>query len=214
MKTKKEIQRGDIYWYIPPRISDTESTSIQQKMRPVVIISNNACNKNSPILSGRYTTTQEKNNIPTHVSVYINNCENTILCEQEVAVVKSRLRHYIGSVDDFTMHQIERAILLQQDINPVDHIYNETDSTKEVKQIIESFDTDMPIDTDKSILENFCIYRENNNAQDTCIEYDLDIRTVDSIYANICKHIGRNKKELPSDIFGWKIYIPKISDKK
>ena len=174
------IRRGDVFWYIPPKIQ-TE-TSIQQKMRPIIIISNDSCNEYSPILSGRYTTTKEKHYLPTHVSFIMNGCENIVLCEQEVAVVKNRLDKYIGTVDNFTMHQIERAILIQQGIDVADHVKTFNDTPIDIEQY-----KTLP----NKCLKEFCEYREKFGARMTCMRYNMDIRSVDKFYREICQHIGQ-----------------------
>lgn len=197
MSTNQQIHRGDIFWYVPPKI---ETSSIQRKMRPVVIISNDACNEYSPIISGRYTTTKEKRYLPTHVSFIMNGYENIVLCEQEVAVVKNRLESYIATVDSFTMHQIERAILIQQGINIMDHVKLIDNSPV----CIENYQNI----SDKKLID-FCEFREKFGARLTCMEYNIDIQSVDRYYRNICQKIGR---PICIGSVNWKQYISDITN--
>lgn len=211
--TQTKIRRGEVYWYSPPII--LSSTSIQQKPRPVLIVSNNICNENSPIISGRCMTTQEKNSLPTHVSVYIDGVENTILCEQELAVVKNRLKACIGRLDYFTMHQVERAIMLQYEIAPIDHIKCEN-NIEDFSVFLNGFYTENRYwnhkfsEHEKREIIKFCEFRETHAAESTCIKFNLDIRSLDTIYSNICKYLKRDRIELPSDKSDWHVYISSL----
>lgn len=177
------ILRGDVYWYNPPETIG--NNSIQQKMRPVVIVSNNTCNENSPILSGRYTTTKiKKYNIPTHVRTYINGKENMIICEQEVPVIKNRLREYICSLDELTIYKIENALLIQYGIDGVDHV-NRLKNKIIYKDNLTYED-----------MVDYCIYYETHSFEDTCIYYALLPSEINKLYFEFCKKISRNKRKI------------------
>ena len=182
MRYNREILRGDVYWYDPPEL--TGGGSIQQKMRPVVIVSNNICNSNSPILSGRYTTSQiNKHDIPTHIKAYINNKLNIIICEQEVPVVKSRLKRYICSLDEFTIYKIEYALLTQYGIFPEDHV-------SRLEYNIHNIDR-----FDGLQMLRYCEYYETHSFEDTCVYYGISDFNASKKYIQFCNKLGRKQKK-------------------
>ncbi len=78
-----------------------EGSHIQDGFRPVVIVSNDACNRYSPIVSViPLTTKHKKPRLPTHVMLREHGlaCASTVLCEQITQVDKSSLRRKIGRV--------------------------------------------------------------------------------------------------------------------
>lgn len=76
------MHRGEIYWM------NVESNvqHINKGFRPVLIVSNDACNTNSPVVTVVPLTTADKKYMPTHVVTYIEGTKNTILCENLMSV--------------------------------------------------------------------------------------------------------------------------------
>ena len=99
-----KYKRGQIWWY---RTGDNFNGSIQGKTRPVIIMSNDAANKNSGCLLAIPCTSAEKKKMYTHTSFYIDNILSTALAENMLSINKDKLGDYIGSVDDELLAQLE-----------------------------------------------------------------------------------------------------------
>lgn len=111
---EREIHRGEIFY-----ITFKEQVgSEQQGGRPVIVVSNESCNKFSPTVTVVPLTTKDKKPLPTHVELNVEGLpvHGTILCEQVQSVSQYRLGSYIGEVDDHIMRKIEKALCVQLDI--------------------------------------------------------------------------------------------------
>ncbi len=82
MLKTKNIIRGSIW--LADLGKPIGKTSIQKNIRPVVIVSNEMCNKFSPVITVVPLTTRTKNNLPTHVTIPIN----TGISQTSVALVE------------------------------------------------------------------------------------------------------------------------------
>ena len=60
------MNRGEIYWVKCAAARGGE----MRKDRPALIVSNELCNKHSPVVEMVYLTTKEKKPLPTHVETY------------------------------------------------------------------------------------------------------------------------------------------------
>lgn len=81
--------------------------------RPVVIISDDKINLNSPVLIVAPLTSQKDKKYGTHVEIYdLKGNKSTILLEQMRTISKADLSTYMGSLPDSKMREIEKAILL------------------------------------------------------------------------------------------------------
>ena len=112
----KTIKRGEIY---SANLGSREG-SIQSGVRPVVIISNDMNNKFSPTVNVLPITSKTKNSIPVHVGIGIKeglSQESTILTEQIVTINQKQLGEYIGECGKYKMHEIEKAIMIQNGIS-------------------------------------------------------------------------------------------------
>ena len=94
--------------------------SVQSGMRPVVIVSNNAANKFSPVITAvPLTSNLRKTVLPTHVLLRESGLKSPslALCEQILSVDKSCLVKCIGSVENlFVRLAIRHALLVQLDL--------------------------------------------------------------------------------------------------
>lgn len=105
------IQRGDIYYADLTPVIGSE----QGGVRPVVIIQNNAGNRYSPtVIVAAITSRLSKHRLPTHIwigsdfsGLYRN---SMILMEQVRTIDRSRLKEYIGSLNEAQMKRMDRAI--------------------------------------------------------------------------------------------------------
>lgn len=115
MTFDKEVHRGEIFYLLKGPITDSE----QQGGRPVVIVSNEACNMHSRCVTVCCFTTQEKNPLPTHVTYDEENsvAHGTIMAETVQTVAKMRLGSYIGELPERKMRELEKALAIQLNIN-------------------------------------------------------------------------------------------------
>lgn len=110
------IKRGQIYQVDLGR----QEGSIQAGTRPVVVVSNNLNNKFSPTVNVLPITSKTKNSIPVHVEIGITEGLpqlSTVLVEQMVTINKNQLTQCLGQCSMNKMHEIERAILIQNGID-------------------------------------------------------------------------------------------------
>ena len=111
-------RRGDIYY---ADLGERQNTSIQDGIRPVVIVSNDMANRHSPVitmipLTGRI---QKKRALPTHVLIPQSvatglSTASLALAEQVTTISKDRLLDYRGRITNpHIMDAIDRAIKIQ-----------------------------------------------------------------------------------------------------
>ena len=115
------IKRGEIY------LVDlgAQKGSIQSGKRPVIVVSNNMNNKYSPTVNVLPITSQNKNNIPVHVSIGIESGltkESTVLVEQNIPINKTQIIKYMGKCNKYKMYEIEKALLIQNGIDLDSHL--------------------------------------------------------------------------------------------
>jgi len=104
-----EVKYGDIYW---ARLDGGVEGSEQGGIRPVINIQNPVGSKHSPtIIVAIITTSMTKAKLPTHeeISGYGLPKDSVVLLEQIRTIDKSRLKGYIGHVDEIKMKKIDRA---------------------------------------------------------------------------------------------------------
>lgn len=102
------IRRGDIFYILPGSCVGSE----QQAGRPAIIVSNDACNRNSSVVEVVYLTTQPKKDLPTHVTIRSSPKGGTALCEAIYSVSTERLSDYAGHVTNEEMAALEIAMLI------------------------------------------------------------------------------------------------------
>ena len=94
-------QTGQIWMADLPMHSP--NSSVQAGRRPVVIVSNSKCNKNSPVISIVPCSSRlRKNPLPTHVTLKdIPGLprESLVLCEQIISLDKTCLISYMGTIE-------------------------------------------------------------------------------------------------------------------
>lgn len=108
--------RGTVWMCEEDSIIDGETirkgfrTHVQKKTRPVLVLSSNFGNSHSPVLNVLPMTSQSK---PCSVNVEVFTEEQTvnyILCNQIKTVDANNLSHYMFSVDESVMHEVEKTI--------------------------------------------------------------------------------------------------------
>ena len=134
-KPISKVRRGQVWFLVDPK-GDYDG-SIQGKNRPVVVVSNNSCNENSPVIHVVPITTANKNSLPTHVKFNDGKFEQTILCEQLKPVKESLFydrSYYKYSLSDDTMQMVDEAIANQLGLSLV--MPNSERFWKSVEQMI------------------------------------------------------------------------------
>jgi mRNA interferase MazF len=112
------MRRGDIY---DARLNPTEGSE-QAGVRPVVIVSRDAINKNSSVIVVVPFTkaTNVKRNYPNNVRIAKGEggltIESVLLGGQVRAISKSRLLRHRGMLSSETMKQVERALRITLDL--------------------------------------------------------------------------------------------------
>ena len=130
---QKVILRGDIYY------ADLNPTvgSEQGGVRPLVILQNNVGNRYSPTVIAAAITASPKKPLPTHVTID-HACEQLkesfVLLEQIRTIDRSRLREYVGRLDEQEMKKIDEALAISVGLAPA-HLYvTETEDAAWKKQ--------------------------------------------------------------------------------
>ena len=119
------IKRGEVY------VADLSGSigSEQTGTRPVVIVQNDIGNQHSPtVIVACITTKAKKTGMPTHIIVRMSegslSRRSMIMAEQLRTIDRKRLRDRIGTVDDLTQKQIDRAISISLALGEENkHIY-------------------------------------------------------------------------------------------
>ena len=111
------MKQWDIYL---AELHSYENSHIQNGYRPVIIVSNNAMNASSGIVTIVPLTTRIKKTwFPTHVILNSRALNKTgmALCEQVMPLDKFRLHRYIGNVcEESERTALQNALLCQFDL--------------------------------------------------------------------------------------------------
>jgi len=105
------IARGEIYF---AKLSDVGG-SVQNGMRPVLIIQNDKGNKFSPTTIVVPITSKAKKPMPTHVRVGTElglRVSSTILAEQIICINKSQIAGFVTKLPASAMQKVETALAL------------------------------------------------------------------------------------------------------
>lgn len=88
---------------------------LQSGIRPAIVVSNNACNKYSPIVHVVPLTSKNKKKLPTHVEILHTGLKeiSIALVEQLTSINKDQILSNIGSISNFIMNRIDNAIEIQ-----------------------------------------------------------------------------------------------------
>ena len=105
----KKIVKGAIFYADLDPIIGSE----QKGIRPVIIIQNDMGNKHSPTVLAAPVSTKKDKILPTHILIKQFDKirqDSIVLLEQIRVLDKSRLKGYMGTLDDETMEQVNNAI--------------------------------------------------------------------------------------------------------
>lgn len=115
MNGKKNVfpKRGEIHWVnLDPSIGNET-----KKTRPGLIVSNDAGNEFSGIVTIAPITSKIKNVYPFEVKVVVKGKAGKVMLNQCRTIDKSRLVGKIDSIDQATMEQVEEAIKIVFGLN-------------------------------------------------------------------------------------------------
>lgn len=114
---KNFIFRGELYYVdLDPSIG-----SEQGGIRPIVVLQNNIGNKYSPtvLVAPIISKTNIKKKLPTHVLIKAFGDirhNSLVLLEQTRVIDKTRLRSYLGRLNEVQLSKINKALLIALDI--------------------------------------------------------------------------------------------------
>ena len=106
------MKRGEIYYIAHHNATGDEI----DKARPGVIVSSDTLNQSSQVVEVVYLTTQEKKDLPTHVTIEATGRRSTALCEQINAVSVLRVGTYCGTCSEDEMLAINQALRASLDL--------------------------------------------------------------------------------------------------
>ncbi len=120
---KKEIKRGEMYYADLSPVIGSE----QGGTRPILIIQNNVGNKHSSttIIAAAITSKTDKSNLPTHLklnNVKGLNKDSLLLLEQVRTIDRSRIKSYIGTLDENTMEKVNKALCISLGLRYVEPV--------------------------------------------------------------------------------------------
>ena len=98
---------------------ESDGTSRQAGLRPVVLISNNLANLHSPVVVIVSLSSQiyKKKKLPVHCLLKASEtglkCDSLALCEQPLSIGKSQLLNYVCSLNKDCMSRIDDCLRIQ-----------------------------------------------------------------------------------------------------
>lgn len=121
-----EIHRGDI-WYYENKVmncgnDEMQGRCVQGRSRPVLIVSNEMCNRFSDTVSVvPLTGVQKRSDLPVHTLVQPTDKEHehsVALCEQITTVNRERLVRKLGECTREQMSAVDACLCIQLGIVP------------------------------------------------------------------------------------------------
>jgi mRNA interferase MazF len=101
------MKRGEIYLI---KRRDCIGSEIE-KVRPAVIVSNNAINATNEVVEVVYLTTQPKKSLLTHVPIESTGIPSVVLCEQIDSISLKLVGKQIGTCHEEELKAIDRALM-------------------------------------------------------------------------------------------------------
>ena len=105
-----DIRRGQVWWWSCPAHNRKH---LQEGRRPVVVVSNNTCNKVSPVVTVVPLTTSVKRPYPQQVPIVVNHSVSIAIADQITSVPVGELDSFVCTLYNFQMEQIDKAIQVQ-----------------------------------------------------------------------------------------------------
>lgn len=109
-------KRGQVFMADLGEIS--KNKNLQSGIRPVIIVSNDRCNKASPNVSiVPLTSSLTKAKLPTHIPIehkkYNLDKDSIAQAESTTCISKDDLKYYITTLDESIMYQVGQGIKIQ-----------------------------------------------------------------------------------------------------
>jgi len=127
MRPGWHYRRGDVYLVNLNQAKQGERGNIQGGIRPAVVVSNNAANHFSNVLTVIPITSElKKTNLPTHYIFKRNRCfdvTSMALGEQTTPINKSAVIKYLGKVSEEEMSSVDDIIRAHFHLQPEDPIF-------------------------------------------------------------------------------------------
>lgn len=112
-----ELHRGDV---VIADLGSCDNNYLFGKQRGCILISNELCNKHSPVLSVvclSSNTSEAKTKLPTRVLVSSHECgmhrDCTAACEQIISIDRRKIKYRVGSLNYSVMNKIDDAVRIQ-----------------------------------------------------------------------------------------------------
>jgi mRNA interferase MazF len=106
------MNRGEVWWvdFNPSRGGEIK------KLRPAIIVSNNASNKHLNRVQVVPLTSNTEKLYPSEAYVRVGEKRSKAMADQLTTVSKLRLKNKEGQVSELELKQVERAIKIQLDL--------------------------------------------------------------------------------------------------
>ena len=103
------MNRGEVWWvnFNPSRGGEI------QKVRPAIIVSNDASNKHLKRVQVVPLTSNIEKLFPSEAYVSVEEKQSKAMADQLTTVSKLRLKNKAGSISELELKQVERAIKIQ-----------------------------------------------------------------------------------------------------
>lgn len=105
-----EIRRGSVWWWNCP---EHRRAHIQEGIRPVVVVSNDACNQSSGVVTVVPFTTRIKKAYPQQVPILFSDSVSIALTDQITSIPVEELHRYICDLHTYQMDMVDTAIAVQ-----------------------------------------------------------------------------------------------------
>lgn len=104
------IYRGDVFWWNCP---EHDRPHLLNKVRPVVVLSNDICNMNSAVITVAPLTSKVRKPYPTQVPVVLNDGVSIVLVDKVTAIPVEELGDKMCHLKQWQMAQIDQALRIQ-----------------------------------------------------------------------------------------------------
>ena len=112
-----DLHRGDV---VIADLGNCDNNYLFGKQRGCILISNDLCNKHSPVLSIvclSSNVSEAKTKLPTRVLISSRDCgmsrDCTAACEQIISIDRNKIKRRVGSLNYTVMNKIDDAVRIQ-----------------------------------------------------------------------------------------------------